>query len=83
MTTPDVHLCSNACCNTVLSAPLLWCLRCHQVRYCHKACQTQAWKEGHKRECSQSVAARRVQGELMDSHREFYNKVRELYKTQG
>ena len=47
--------------------------------YCCRASQTQAWKAGHKRECGQAAAAKRVQGELTDSHRELINKVRRLY----
>jgi len=37
----------------VLSAPLLRCSKCHQVCYCCRACQKQAWKAGHKHECGQ------------------------------
>ena len=78
MAAPGVHLCGNVCCGVVLSAPFLHCSRCRQVYYCCKACQTQAWKAGHKRECSQAVAARRVQGELTDSDRELFQKMDKL-----
>ena len=32
-------------------AKLLTCGGCKLVSYCTKACQTQAWKSGHKSEC--------------------------------
>ena len=28
-----------------------WCTGCKKVKYCSKRCQSQAWKNGHKREC--------------------------------
>ena len=75
MTAPDVQLCGNVCCGVVLSAPLLQCSKCRRVCYCCRACQTQAWKAGHKRECGQAAAARRVEGEFTNSYGELYNKV--------
>jgi len=70
MAAPGVQLCGNVCCGVVLSAPLLRCSKCHRVCYCCRACQTQAWKAGHKREWGQAAAARRVQGELRAAARE-------------
>ena len=55
MAAPDVQLCGNVCCGVVLSAPLLRCSKCHRVCYCCRACQTQAWKAGHKRECGHKL----------------------------
>ena len=83
MAAPDVQLCGNVCCGVVLSAPLLRCSRCHLVCYCCRACQTQAWKAGHKRECGQAAAARRVEGESTDSHRELIKKMIELCEAQN
>ena len=83
MAAPGVQLCGNVCCGVVLSAPLLRCSKCHRVCYCCRACQTQAWKAGHKRECGQAAAARRVQGEFTDSQRELITKVQELYDAQN
>ena len=83
MAAPDVQLCGNVCCGVVLSAPLLRCSKCHRVCYCGRSCQTQAWKAGHKRECGQAAAARRVQGELTDSCRELCKKVQELYVARN
>ena len=80
MAAPGVQLCGNVCCGVVLRAPLqsLRCSKCHLVCYCCRACQTQAWKAGHKRECGQAAAARRVQGEFTDSQRELIIKMQEL-----
>ena len=82
MAAPDVQLCGNVCCGVVLSAPLLRCSKCRRVCYCCRACQTQAWKAGHKRECGQASAARRVEGELMDSLMD-RNKIVELYEARN
>ena len=83
MAAPGVHLCGNVCCGVVLSAPLLRCSKCRRVCYCCRACQTKAWKAGHKHECGPAAAARRVQGLFTDSHRELYNKVCELYDADN
>jgi len=52
---PHVQLCDNVGCNVVLSAPISHCSKCKNVFYCTKACQTQAWKAGHKRECGHKL----------------------------
>ena len=54
MAEPAVQLCDNVGCNVVLSAPISHCSKCKNVFYCTKACQTQAWKAGHNRECVQA-----------------------------
>ena len=74
MAAPEVHQCCNIRCGVVLSAPILRCSKCQGVCYCSRACQKQAWKAGHKRECSKAATARRLQGEL-----ETFRKMRELY----
>ena len=83
MAAPDVHLCGNICCGVVLSAPLLRCSKCHRVCYCCRACQTQAWKAGHKRDCGQVAAVRRVQGELTNRQKELCIKVNNLYTARN
>ena len=85
MAAPGVQLCGNVCCGVVLRAPLqsLRCSKCHLVCYCCRACQTQAWKAGHKRECGQAAAARRVQGEFTDSQRELIIKMQELQNARN
>jgi hypothetical protein len=32
--------------------PLLFCSRCHAVRYCDVACQRQDWRQGHRNNCN-------------------------------
>ena len=43
--------CGNTACGKALSVPLMQCSKCKAEAYCCKACQTAAWKAGHKHKC--------------------------------
>lgn len=45
-----------ACCGKcALGYKLFRCSRCKRVQYCSRACQSKAWKRGHKQECEAVV----------------------------
>ena len=52
------RLCDCADCCIQLSRPILRCAQCNIAAYCSKACQSKAWKAGHKRECTVRGSAR-------------------------